>query len=357
MIDPTRRLRPLALVSFAFLAASFATLTACSAEVEGDGTEATEDVPTDGEGAISEDELVSEAQLRGSDMAQKHISLTFDDGPGGRTAELANYLGDQNIAAAFFINGKNVPGRQAVIDTIVRRGHTLANHTQNHEQMTRLTGNPLFKAVSDTDEFIKAAQPQGPFLLRAPYGAWNGRVSDELNLTSMKKYVGSIFWDVGGQLTSTAAADWDCWGRGVTVQRCADLYLQEIRAKKRGIVLMHDVHSKTVDMVKLMIPTLKSEGFVFDKCEDAPAVKRAITSAGTPPAAVTFPRACTVSGSVVNVRATPEGTILTKLESGATVQAKSAQGAWYSVSFTQNGRDFGTPASPAWMHSSLLRCE
>lgn len=354
MTDLSLRLRPLAIA--AVLLTTLASLNACSAEVVGD--EAAEDVrdTPDGDGNVSEDELVSEMQLRGSDMAQKHISLTFDDGPGGRSAELANYLGDQSIPSAFFINGKNVPGRQSVIDTIVRRGHTLANHTQNHEQMTRLTGNALFKAVADTDEVIKTSQPQGPFLLRAPYGAWNTRVSEELNLTSMKKYVGSIFWDVGGQLTATAAADWDCWGRGVTVQRCADLYLQEIRAKKRGIVLMHDVHSKTVDMVKIMVPVLKAEGFIFDKVEEAPAVKRGLATTSTPPATVTFPRTCRVTGTVVNVRATPDGTILTKLEAGAQVQAKGAQGVWYSVSFNQNGRDFGTAASPAYMHSSLLSC-
>ncbi len=261
---------------------------ACSAETLPED----EGAPLDGDGNVSEDELVSERQLMGSDMAQKHIALTFDDGPGGRTAELANYLGDERVVAAFFINGKNVPGRQGVIDTLIQRGHSLANHTQNHEQMTRLSGTPLVKAVSDTDVFVKAAQPRGPFLLRAPYGAWNGRVANELNATEMKKYVGSIFWDVGGALTATAAADWDCWGRGVSVQRCADLYLQEIRAKKRGIVLMHDVHSKTVDMVKLMVPVLKAEGYVFDKVEDAPSVKRAIATASggtaTPPGAKCF---------------------------------------------------------------------
>ena len=100
--------------------------------------------------------------------------------------------------------------------------------------MTRLSGPTLFKAVAETDEIMKRAQPAGPFMLRAPYRAWNGRVADELNRSDMKKYVGSIFWDVGGALTSAAGADWDCWGRGVTVERCAALYLQEIRTKKRG---------------------------------------------------------------------------------------------------------------------------
>ena len=89
------------------LAASLLAV-ACSAETLPED----EGAPLDGDGNVSEDELVSERQLMGSDMAQKHIALTFDDGPGGRTAELANYLGDERVVAAFFINGKNVPGRQ-----------------------------------------------------------------------------------------------------------------------------------------------------------------------------------------------------------------------------------------------------
>jgi hypothetical protein len=166
---------------------------------------------------------------------------------------------------------------------------------------------------------------------------------------------------VGGALTSTAAADWDCWGRGVTVQRCADLYLQEIRAKKRGIVLMHDVHSKTVDMVKLMVPVLKREGFVFDKVETAPQVKRAIDAAnggGTtpPPPAGSFPKECRVTGEVVNVRATPEGQIVTRLNAGTSVRATAVQGAWYAVSFTKDGVAYGTSQKPAFMHTSLVSC-
>jgi peptidoglycan/xylan/chitin deacetylase (PgdA/CDA1 family) len=352
MTTPTR-LRVLAPLAALLVLAT----AACSAESVGEA----EDVPLDGDGNVSEDELVSEIQLNGSGMEQKHISLTFDDGPGGRTAELAEYLATEGVVGAFFINGKNVPGRQQVIDTIIGRGHTLANHTQNHAQMTRLSGATLISAVADTDATIKAVQPRGPFLLRAPYGAWNGRVADEINRSDMKKYVGSIFWDVGGALTSTAAADWDCWGRGVTVQRCADLYLQEIRTKKRGIVLMHDVHSKTVDMVKLMVPVLKREGFVFDKVETAPQVKRAIDAAnggGTtpPPPAGNFPKECRVTGEVVNVRATPEGQIVTRLNAGTSVRATAVQGAWYAVSFTKDGVAYGTAQKPAFMHTSLVSC-
>ena len=175
----------------------------------------------------------------------------------------------------FFINGKNVPGRQGAVDTIVGRGHLLANHTQNHLQLTKLSGDKVVKEIADTDAFIARAQPNQPFVIRAPFGAWNGKTASAINATTMKKYVGSVFWDVGGELTSHSAADWDCWGKGVSVQRCGELYLQEIRAKKHGIVLMHDVHNKSVDMMKQILPTLKAEGYKFAALTDVPSVKRA----------------------------------------------------------------------------------
>ena len=78
-------------------------------------------------------------------MPDKTISLTFDDGPGPRTAELAEYLAAEGVHGTFFINGKNVPGRQGAVDTIVGRGHLLANHTQNHLQLTKLSGDKVVK--------------------------------------------------------------------------------------------------------------------------------------------------------------------------------------------------------------------
>jgi peptidoglycan/xylan/chitin deacetylase (PgdA/CDA1 family) len=235
-----------------------------------------------GDGNSLEDELVAERQLNGSELPEKTISLTFDDGPGSRTSELADFLADKGVPGAFFINGAKVAGRQSAVDRIVGRGHLLANHTQNHKQLTKLSAANIVSEIQATDAIIAQAQPQGPWILRAPFGAWNGSVARTVNGTAMKKYVGSVFWDEGGELTKDAAADWDCWGKGVSVERCGELYLQEIRRKKRGIVLMHDIHNKTVDMVKQILPTLVAEGYTFAALTDVPSVKRALANATTP---------------------------------------------------------------------------
>jgi peptidoglycan/xylan/chitin deacetylase (PgdA/CDA1 family) len=257
----------------------------CTAGVAGCGSSDDEPPIVTGDGSGGEDDLVGERQLMGGELPPGTVSLTFDDGPGDRTSELADYLASKGISATFFINGKNAPGRQKHIDAVIGRGHLLGNHTQNHLQLTKLTGPGLMREVTETDAILARAQPNGPWILRAPFGAWNGRVAGEVNATAMSKYVGSVFWDEGGELTDHSAADWACWGQKVSVDRCADLYMQEIQSKKRGIVLMHDIHSKTIDMVKIIVPRLIAQGFSFARLTDVPSVQRALAaSAGPPPA-------------------------------------------------------------------------
>ncbi len=270
------RLAALALATF--------TVTGVVAGCAADST--TDDDDSDVTGVTgdssSEQDLISEHQLTGSELPAKTIALTFDDGPGDRTVELTDYLASQGVPATFFINGMRVPGRQAAVDAVVNRGFTLANHTQNHLQLTKLTSAKVVSEVTQTDNILVANQPNGPFILRAPFGAMNGSVVRSLNATAMKKYTGSVFWDIGGELTATSAADWDCWGKGVAVARCGQLYMQEIRKRGHGIILMHDIHNKTIDMVKtVIVPTLKAEGYTFAKLADVPAVKRSIAAANS----------------------------------------------------------------------------
>jgi peptidoglycan-N-acetylglucosamine deacetylase len=262
----------LAALVFSLSTLTCAAITGCAVDVEEEEADVT---GGDGDG-VAEDALVAERQLMGNELSDKQIALTYDDGPGPRTAELADYLAQFGIPAAFFINGSKVPGKQRAIDTIVGRGHLLANHTHNHLQLTRLSSDRIVQEIADTDAVLASAQPDGPFVVRAPFGAWTGSTARAINASEMRKYVGSVFWDIGGALTTTAAADWDCWGKRYSIEACGDLYLNEIRTKKRGIVLLHDIHGNTVSMTKYIVPKLIEEGFVFVKLEDVPSVKRAI---------------------------------------------------------------------------------
>lgn len=269
-----RALSLLLLGASACIAAAGCTEQVEDADSTGGSAQGTD--PGDGSRA---DALMSEHQLTGSDLPPKTLALTFDDGPGTRSAELAEYLDSKGIHATFFINGKNVPGRQQMLVAEKAHGHIIGNHTQNHLQLTSLSAAKVISEIEETDTIIQEYQPNGPWILRAPFGAWNAATTNAGNSTPMKKYTGSVFWNEGGQLTATAAADWDCWGHHMTIQQCGALYLQEIRKVGHGIPLMHDIHPQTIDMVKeVILPALEADGWKFVTLPEVPQIARALAA-------------------------------------------------------------------------------
>lgn len=219
-------------------------------------------------------------QLMGHGMDAKSVALTFDDGPGPRTSELSEYLRSEGIRATFFLEGDRAIQYPDVIRQLQEDGHLVANHSYTHPRMTQSV-DPV-EEVRKTDRLIEEYVDQGHFLFRAPYGDWNGRVAAILNNAGLTKYVGSVFWDIGGERISrgngtlSAAADWACWSNGDSISKCLDGYLNETRELNRGIVLMHDVHSRTVDMAKLYVQQLKQENYEFIRTDEAPTIAAAL---------------------------------------------------------------------------------
>lgn len=214
------------------------------------------------------------------------IALTCDDGPGGRTLELANWLRENDIPATFFMVGREAATQ---IDTVRQisqmnfddgsRSFIVANHS-----MTHTTPLPATDAVAEVGNADKILNPymnanRQPFLFRAPYGDFTRGGQSMVNRLNgsgdLSKYIGPIFWNIGGELTSTYSADWACWGQNVSVDRCADGYIRETLALDGGIMLTHDIHSQTVDMLtganvtgknpnrRSLILELQDRGFKF----------------------------------------------------------------------------------------------
>lgn len=230
-------------------------------------------------------------QLMGHGMASKTVSLTFDDGPGPRTVELSKFLKAEGVQGTFFIQGSAAARYPEALKQLRADGHLLANHSYTHPRMTAST-DPVGE-VRRTDDLIKPYVDQGHFLFRAPYGNWSVSVANILNSAGLTKYVGSIFWDIGGERVERAdgslakAADWACWAEDDKIEKCLEGYMNETRDLNRGIILMHDVHSRTIDMAKLMVKELKADGFDFVRTDAVPSVVAALakrTNKGdTPP--------------------------------------------------------------------------
>ncbi len=290
-------LRPVALCSVAILAAAnaAATLAACSDS----STTCTE---TTSAAVIATD-------IYGQSLPADTLALTFDDGPGPRTEELADYLTANGIRATFFMVGKNAVNYPALLAKLKANGHLVANHTQNHNNLTTVVSGAngaanVVNELSLNDNILAANVDQNHFLFRAPFFAYNANVYAAIHASPMDKYVGPVRADIGTftsypngaspnpevPANALTAADWDCWQTGQrvgdkttwTTQQCANIYLKEIRAQRRGIILMHDIwdgtiapssaQSNTIDLVKAIVPVLQAENFRFVRADEVPDI-------------------------------------------------------------------------------------
>ena len=71
-----------------------------------------------------------------------------------------------------------------------------------------------------------------------------------------------------------SAADWHCWKKGYSPQKCKKGYMYDIKRKKGGIVLMHDIHAKTYIMLKYMLPELIDKGYKFITLDEVRALDK-----------------------------------------------------------------------------------
>lgn len=209
-------------------------------------------------------------QMLGADLPKGTFALTFDDGPSIRTVELAQFLNEHGARSTFFVQGSQAETNIDAVRATKGYGHIIGNHSYSHPHMTK-SADPVGE-VSRTDALIAPFIDKAVFLFRAPYGDWSATLPTILNDSSMKKYVGSVFWDIGGEYADGFAADWDCWNRGVSVEACGDRYLDEMEYRGRGIVLAHDIHSRTVDMMKYVVPIMIERGYRFVGVDEVPNI-------------------------------------------------------------------------------------
>lgn len=102
---------------------------------------------------------------------QKTIALTFDDGPvQPYTGQILDILDKYRIKASFFCIGENVRQHPELAQEIVRRGHTLGNHTQNHLNLLLANSERITAELSEAQETIRRRCGFEPRFFRCPKG-------------------------------------------------------------------------------------------------------------------------------------------------------------------------------------------
>jgi len=186
------------------------------------------------------------------------IALTFDDGPDNKyTPQILDVLESFNVPATFFIIGDRVNNNPDVVKRMVRDGHTIANHTWSHANLTKINEERFVKEVSETETILAKTTGLNTALLRPPYGAASIEVMNRLKNMNYKV----IHWSVD-------SLDW------------IDMDFNKIlintlpAVRNNSILLFHSAGGKnhdlsaTVAVLPDVIKTLRMNDYTFVKLED-----------------------------------------------------------------------------------------
>jgi peptidoglycan/xylan/chitin deacetylase (PgdA/CDA1 family) len=170
------------------------------------------------------------------------VALTFDDGPDAYSMQVLDLLAEYHVKATFCIIGRQVSAHPDVIRRIVADGHTLCNHTWDHDLMLRnRTEDQIRSEMQRTDDAIHAvvADAKIPYF-RAPGGGFSPQIVQDASDLGMK----SLYWQVDPQ-------DWTRPGAPAIVNRVIG------HTRAGSIVLLHDGggdRSQTVEALRTILP-------------------------------------------------------------------------------------------------------
>lgn len=173
------------------------------------------------------------------------VFLTFDDGPIPEiTPWILDFLLAKNIKATFFCVAENVLKYPEIYQRILDEGHSVGNHSFNHNNGYKTDYNSYITSFQKADSIIKSK------LYRPPYGKMTRKQEKEIVKTHK-----IIMW-------SWLSYDFD---QSVSVQKIMKNANREI--KPGTILVLHD-NAKIVERTKLLLPQivelLVRKGLKFD---------------------------------------------------------------------------------------------
>ena len=199
-------------------------------------------------------------------LADHEVILTFDDGPVAKTTpEVLDALKNECVRATFFEIGRNAEALPELARREVLDGHTVAHHTWSHPQPTlRFMSDAQARAdvLRGMIAVEKAAYgqtfPDGEpkdlkdLKLHAPFFRFPGFADTE----DLRKWFAAN--NVGIFGVDLWASDWI----KMTPETELKLVMSRLeRNGNRGMLLLHDSHPWTAEMVPMLLKELKAKGY------------------------------------------------------------------------------------------------
>ena len=189
--------------------------------------------------------------------SEKVIYLTFDAGyENGYTAPILDALKKHDVSATFFLVGNYLSTAPELVKRMVAEGHTVANHTASHPDMSRIADKTAFerelhslethyREITGQDMIKFYCPPQGKF------NESNLKMAAELGYHT-------FFW-------SLAYVDWYVDDQP-THEQAFDKLLSRIHPG--AIVLLHSTSRTNAEILDELLAKWKSMGYTFASLQD-----------------------------------------------------------------------------------------
>jgi len=197
---------------------------------------------------------------RAATPADKFAALTFDDGPWpGQTDKILDILAQRQVKATFFMLGSRAKSAPVLARRVKDEGHLVGNHTLGHKNLTKEKPAEIRRQITAGAAAIKRGTGVEPVWFRPPYGAVNGKVSQEMRALTLRV----AMWDIDTR-------DWTNPG----VPRIVRNAVKPI--KPGSVILMHDGgqhREQTVAALPQIIDELRAQGYTLVTLEQLAAAK------------------------------------------------------------------------------------
>ena len=211
-------------------------------------------------GNATVDELAQYNAFYLGDTDQKRIYLTFDAGyENGNTEPILDALKKHKAPAAFFVVGNFISENPDLIRRMVEEGHTVANHTSTHPDMSRISTLEAFRGELEGVEncYKEITGKEMTKFYRPPQGKYN------VENLKMAKELGyhTFFW-------SLAYVDW-YQDDQPTKEEAFDKLLGRIHPG--AVVLLHSTSSTNGEIMDELLGKWEDMGYSFGSLEELAA--------------------------------------------------------------------------------------
>ena len=183
------------------------------------------------------------------DTTEKKVALSFDAAWGAEDfPRIMDVLDKHKVKVTFFMTGGWVEDNPDCVKELVKRGHDLGNHSENHKNMSQISDAEKKEELMKVHEKVRELTGYEMFLFRPPYGDYDNAV---IKVARECGYY-PIQWDVD-------SLDWKDYG--------VDSIIKTVTGHKHlgsgSIILCHNGAKFTSEALDKLIQNLKDQGYTF----------------------------------------------------------------------------------------------